>query len=389
MGNYDFSSLPDRRGTDSLKWEESSSLPMWVADMDFAVAPAIEKAIRDRAAFPSFGYTIYNDDFLDSYRSFWKDVYDYGFKREDMLFAWGVIPIVSSSVKAFSKEGEKVVILTPVYHIFFHSVENNNREVLEVPLKRVDHDYEIPWEELEKAFADPKATVCLFCNPHNPIGKIWSKEELHKVAELALKYNVTVVSDEIHGPLTDPDSSYIPYFKAHEEAYKKGVMAISPTKSFSLAGLQTAMAVVPDKKNNELLSAQLNRDEVNEGNAFSYIAAIAAFRDSRDWLKECREYLYNNKEEVKRFLKEELPELWVSECKATYLMWINIEATGLDADSFTKLLDKECALRVSSGSVFKGDGDKFIRLNVATSLDNVKEGLHRLKKGYELAKERK
>lgn len=386
MGKYDFSSLPNRRGTDSLKWEEANSLPMWVADMDFAVAPEIEKAIKERASFPSFGYTIYNDDFLDSYRSFWKDVYDYEFPKESMLFSWGVIPIISSSVKAFSKEGDKVIILTPVYHIFFHSVENNNREVLKVPLKRAGHDYEIPWEKLERAFADPKATVCLFCNPHNPIGKIWSQEELHKVAELALKYDVIVISDEIHGPLTDPDILYTPYFKAHKEAYKRGVMAISPTKSFSLAGLQTAMAVAIDKDINSLLAAQLNRDEVNEGNAFSYIAAKTAFNEGREWLKECRAYLYNNKEEVKRYLKEELPAFWATECKATYLMWINIEATGMDADNFTKLLDENCGLRVSSGSVFKGDGDKFIRLNVATSLENVKKGLAILKQGYELAK---
>lgn len=386
MGKYDFSTLPNRRSCDSVKWEMCDVLPMWVADMDFSIAPEIEKVIEERAKIPSFGYTEPNKDFYDSYRDFWRDIYSFSFSREDMLFAWGVIPIISSSIRAFTRPGDKIVILSPVYHVFYHSVENNDRLIEEIPLSRVGKEYFLPFEKIEEAFKDEKTTFCIFCNPHNPIGRIWSKEELHRLAELSLKYNVMVLSDEIHGPLTDPDCLYVPYLSAHEEAYKKGIMAISPTKSFSLAGIQTAMAVVPEKEINQALKEQLNRDEVNEGNAFSYIAATAAFKDARDWLRECREYLYRNKEEVKRFLKEELPSFWCTECKATYLMWINIESTGMSADEFTKLLLEKCRLEVSSGSEFRGEGGKFIRFNIATSLENVKKGLLLLKKGYEITK---
>ena len=246
---YDFDALTDRSGTYSLKWEEAGdALPMWVADMDFQTAPPIREAMRRRLDHGVFGYSIVPDEWTDAYIGWWRDRHGVTFERESLIFCTGVIPAISSMVRKLTTPAENVVIQTPVYNIFFNSILNNGRNVLEAPLtyNAAAGRYAIDWEDLERKLADPQTTLMILCNPHNPSGQIWDRETLARLGELCWEHHVTVISDEIHCDLTDPGFGYVPFSSVSEHCRMNSVTCIAPTKTFNLAGLQTAAVMVPD-----------------------------------------------------------------------------------------------------------------------------------------------
>lgn len=379
---YDFDKIIDRTGTNACKWEEAKQgeLPMWVADMDFQTAPAVTAALIKRAEHGVFGYTEVPDEWYGAYINWWKARHGVEYTREQLIFSTGVIPIISSCVRKLTTPAEKVLIMTPVYNVFFNCILNNGRQVLECPLVYSDGDYSIDWTALEKGLADPQTTLMLLCNPHNPIGRIWDIETLRRIGELAYDNGVTVISDEIHCDITDPGKSYVPFASVSEKCCDNCVVCIAPTKAFNLAGLQTAAAAVPNPRLRHKVWRALNTDEVAEPNAFAVGAAVAAFNEGGEWLDELREYILRNKRYVAEYIAENLPKLKLVAGEATYLLWIDCSAYGLDAPAET--IRERSGLFMSDGRIY-GNGKGFARLNVACPRSTVEEGMERLKRALE------
>lgn len=401
---YDFDTVIDRRNTSSLKWNvKEEELPMWVADMDFQTAPEIRSAIEKRAAHGVFGYTDIPDAWYQAYIGWWQNRHNYTMEKEWLIFCTGIVPAISSMVRKLTTPAEKVLLQTPVYNIFFNSVLNNGRQVLESPLCYDGERYSMDFADLEEKLADPQTTLMILCNPQNPSGNIWDRQTLAAVGELCKKHHVTVISDEIHCDLVAPGCSYVPFASVSETCREISVTCVAPTKTFNIAGLQTAAVIVPDPVLRHKVWRGLNTDEVAEPNAFAVDAAIAAFTEGGSWLDALREYIWKNKETVKAYIAAHIPGVRVVDSDATYLMWLDCGAyysakcgagAGNDDRSDEKH-DADCAadishfdlagfirektgLYLSSGSQYGGNGAQFLRLNVACPNSVVLDGMKRL-----------
>ena len=321
---YDFDTVIDRSGTASLKWDVApGELPMWVADMDFQAAPEIREALAKRVAHGVFGYSIVPEEWAQAYIGWWRRRHGFEIQPEWLTFCTGAIPAISSIVRKLTTPNENVVILTPVYNIFFNSIVNNGCRALECPLAYENGAYEIDFEDLERKLADPQTSLMILCNPHNPVGKLWDRDTLARVGELCERYGVTVISDEVHCDLTDPGLAYTPFAAASKTCKRISITCIAPTKAFNIAGLQTAAVIVPDPFLHHRVWRGLNTDEVAEPNAFAMEAAIAAFEKGEDWLDALRAYIFENKKRAADFLARELPALKLIPSQATYLLWID------------------------------------------------------------------
>ena len=382
MKKYDFDASVNRRGTDSMKWDVAENeLPMWVADMDFQTAPDIIDALQKRVSEGVFGYTDVSDDWYNAYISWWKNRHGFTIDREWLMFCTGVIPAISSIVRKLTTPNEKVIIQTPVYNIFFNSIINNGCRVWESPLRYENGQYSMDFEDLETKMADPQASLMILCNPHNPVGRIWSKEELARVGELAQKYGVTVVSDEIHCDLTEPGKEYVPFASASDICRDVSITCIAPTKTFSIPGIQTSAIFVPNKFLRHKVWRGINTDEVAEPNVFAATAAIAAFEHGGPWLDELREYLFDNRHFVEKYVSENIPEISVVKGNATYLVWIDISKIGIPSDEAAARIRKETGLYLSAGTAYGDSGKDFLRMNVACTRANLEDGLGRLAQG--------
>ena len=377
---YDFVRIVNRRGTASLKWDvEEQELPMWVADMDFQTAPEIMAAIRERADHGIFGYTVVPDAWYKAIQDWWKKRHGFLIEKEWLLFSTGVVPAISSIVRKMTMTGENIVIQTPVYNVFFNSIRNNGRNVLESRLRWDNGQYRIDFEDLEEKFKNPQTTMMILCNPHNPIGKIWDRETLERVGELAYKHHVLVLSDEIHCDLTDPGHEYIPFASVSEMCRKNSITCIAPTKTFNLAGLQTAAVAVPDENLRHKVNRGLNTDEVAEPNVFAVTAAVAAFTKGEAWLEELRSYLKANKDYVREYLALEIPEITAVPSDATYLLWLDCRKLIGDSTMLCRFIRSDSGLYLSDGKDY-GNGQSHLRMNVACPREQLREGLARLKK---------
>ena len=380
---YNFSKLTNRFNTNSLKWDvNNNELPMWVADMDFETAPEIREAIRKKVDFGIYGYTIIPDEYYLSISNWWERRHNFKMEKEWILFCTGVVPAISSIVRKMTREGDNVLVQAPVYNIFYNSIVNNNRKVLSSDLCFDGKEYSIDFEDLERKLSDPATTLMILCNPHNPIGKVWSKETLKKIGELCIKYNVLVVSDEIHCDLTYGDS-YTPFASISPEIAQNSITCIAPTKTFNLAGVQASNIIVLNDEIRKMVNRGINTDEVAEPNAFAIEATIAAFTKGEPWLNELIEYLAENKRVVQEFIYNELPSLNIIHSDATYLLWIDCSSITKDSLDFCKFIRKETGLYVSSGHVYGSNGGHFIRMNIASQRERVEDGLSRLKVGVD------
>lgn len=382
--NYDFDKPVNRRRTFSVKWDvKEQELPMWVADMDFETAPEIQDAVRRRAEHGAFGYTLIPDEWYEAIQEWWEKRHHFHLEKEWLIFCTGVVPAISSAVRKLTTPAEKVVLLTPVYNIFFNSVVNNGRYVLECPLSYDGEQYEIDFQALEEALADPQTTMLIFCNPHNPVGKIWSAETMKRVGDLCRKYHVVVVSDEIHCELTDPGKEYIPFASVSEACRDNSITCIAPTKTFNMAGLQTAAVIVPDPYLRHKIWRALNTDEAAEPNVFGMTAAIAAYQKGGPWLDALRSYLYENKQTARAFLETQLPKLHLVPSEATYLLWIDCKELTEHAKELGRFLREKTGLYLSEGSQYGKTGETFLRMNIACRRAVLEDGLERLKQGVE------
>ncbi len=379
---YNFDEPVNRRNTHSLKWDvKEQELPMWVADMDFQTAPEIQGAIRERAAHGVFGYSIVPEEWYQAYMGWWERRHHFSMEKEWLVFCTGVVPAISSMVRKLTTAGENVLVQTPVYNIFFNSIVNNGRNIVESPLRYDGNTYQMDFEDLERKLSDPQTTLMILCNPHNPVGRIWSREELEQVGKLCRKYHVTVISDEIHCDLTSPGQEYIPFASVSENCKNISITCMAPTKAFNLAGLQTAAVAVPNPNLRHKVWRGLNTDEVAEPNSFAVEAAVAAFTKGEAWLDDLREYIQKNKNFAEDFLKKEVPKMKQVPSQATYLLWLDCREMLGCAAEFTQYLREHTGLYLSEGQQYGESGCSFIRMNIACPRSRLEDGMKRLAKG--------
>ena len=379
---YDFDRIIDRRNSGSLKWDVGENeLPMWVADMDFAAAPAIQRALEKRVAHGVFGYSIIPDEWAESYIGWWRRRHNLEIDKDWLIFCTGVVPAISSCVRKLTTPAEKVLIQTPVYNIFFNSIVNNGRNVLESPLTYKNGEYSVDFADLESKLSDPQTSLMILCNPHNPIGKIWDRDTLAKIGELCYKHGVTVISDEIHCDITEPDAEYVPFASVSPICRDISVTCVAPTKCFNIAGINSAAVVIPNPRLRHKVWRALNTDEVAEPNAFAVDATIAAFTECDDWLDEMREYVFENKRIVSEFLKENIPGVIAVPSDATYLSWIDCSAIKADSERLASYIRENTGLYLTAGAGYGKCGDSFLRLNAACPRSMIIDGLKRLEEG--------
>ena len=379
---YDFSRITDRRDTYAMKWDVAEGeLPMWVADMEFQAAPEIRAAIAKRAENGVFGYTAVPQAWYDAYITWWKERHGLAMEREWLCFATGVIPAVSAAIRQLTDPGDGVVVLSPIYNHFYVSIEDNGRRAVESPLIYEDGGYRIDFDDLEKRLAEKTNRLLVFSNPHNPTGNLWDRETLERVGRLCDRYGVPVVADEIHCDLTDPGLSYVPFASVSETCASISITCIAPTKAFNIAGLQTAAICVPDQRLRGLMKRGLSLADARMPGAFAIDAAIAAFTEGGPWLDALRAYLAENKAAVKGFLREQLPQVSVSDTPATYLMWLDFSRVSSDGSDLCRWIRRETGLFLSPGELFRGNGPSFARLNTACPRAMLEDGLSRLARG--------
>lgn len=377
---YDFDKIIDRRNTGSLKWDVSENeLPMWVADMDFQTAPEIQQAIIKRAEHGVFGYSIIPNEWYNTIINWWSIRHNFNIEKDWLIFSAGVVPSISSIVRKLTTSAENIVFMTPVYNIFYNSVVNNGRNVLECPLAYNGKSYNINFELLEEKLSNPQTSMLILCNPHNPTGQIWSKSILQKIGDLCIKYSVIVVSDEIHCDLTEPDINYTPFASVSENCQNNSITCIAPTKAFNIAGLQTSAVVVPNKTLRHKVWRGLNTDEIAEPNAFAVAASVTAFSYGEEWLNQLRKYISDNKKYTVEFISKEIPKIKVVPSEATYLMWFDCSEITQDTKQLSEFIREKTGLYISYGGQFGGNGNLFLRFNIACPKQVLCDGLERLK----------
>ena len=382
MGKYNFDELVNRRGTNSVKWDEEKEdgiIPLWVADMDFLAAPAIRRAVEERAKHGVFGYAIVGDSYYAAITNWFKRRHNWAIERDWIIYTTGVIPAISATIHALAMPGEKVLIQTPVYNCFYSCIRNQGLRVLESPLKREGDTYVVDWDDFEAKCADKKTTLFLLCNPHNPAGRVWTKDELARMNEICMRHDVKVISDEIHCELIMPGYVFTPFATVNADCQRNSVVFNSPTKNFNIAGLQIANIICADKEWYRRIDRAINIFEVCDVNPFGPLALEAAYNESEDWIDELMSYIADNYALLKDTFAKEVPSYEVLKLEGTYLAWVDIRKSGLTANALTEKLLREGKVQVNSGVIYsKNDGEGYIRINLACPRTTLQEGLKRI-----------
>ena len=382
MSTFDFDTVINRRGTNSYKWDivkEEDVIPLWVADMDFKAAPAILEALKKRVEHGVFGYTLVTDSYYEAIINWFARRHNWQIDRSWIIYTTGVVPAVSCAIKALTLPGEKVLIQTPDYNCFFSSIKNNGCEVAENELVRRGDSYEVDFEDFERQCADEKTTVFLLCNPHNPAGRVWTKEELERMNDICLAHGVRVISDEIHCELVMPGHRFTPFAAISNACRDNSVVLNSPTKAFNIAGLQIANIICADPAMRRRIDRAVNINEVCDVNPFGVVALQAAYNESEEWLDSLNHYIWGNYLALKEFIAKELPRLEVARLEGTYLAWVDIKATGLTSDEAYEKLMKEGRVYVNSGTMYgRRAGEGYLRINLACPRATLLEGLKRM-----------
>ena len=380
---YDFDEIVNRRGTNSVKWDEAKEegvIPMWVADMDFKAAPCILEALKKRVEHGVFGYTIVPDSYYESIISWFERRHQWHIERDWIIYTSGVVPAISAIIKALTEPGDKVLVQTPVYNCFFSSIRNNGCTIAENALVRKGNSYEIDFDDFERRAADEKTKVFLLCNPHNPAGRVWTPEELSRMNDICLRHGVKVIADEIHCELVMPGHEFTPFAAVSKACQDNCITTNSPTKSFNIAGLQIANIITNNAEDRQKIDRAININEVCDVNPFGVIALQAAYNEGEDWIDQLNVYLWENYQALKTFFKDNLSQLEVINLEGTYLVWVNVRATGMTGDELTEKLLKEGKVFVNRGTMYgKTTGADYIRINIAMPRSLMLEGLKRMK----------
>ena len=379
---YNFDEIIPRRGTNSYKWDSAAAadtLPMWVADMDFRAAPAIIDALLRRAKHGIFGYTRVPDAYYEAVTGWFERRHGWRMEKEWIVYTTGVVPALSAIIKALTAPGDKVLVQTPVYNCFFSSIRNNGCEIVTNSLVYENETYRMDFGDLEEKASDPKVKLLLLCNPHNPAGRVWSREELLKLGEICLRHGVFVVADEIHCELTYAGHAYTPFASLSEAFLLHSATCTSPSKAFNLAGLQIANITIADSDIRHRVDKAININEVCDVNPFGVEALITAYNEGEDWLEAVKAYLYDNYLYLRKFFEEQLPEFPVTRLEGTYLVWVNCSVLNRSSEDLEESLLREARVRFNAGSMYGTDGDGFLRINIACPRKLLQEGLNRFK----------
>lgn len=334
--------------------------------------------MKQKIALGAFGYEFPKEDYFNAVADWYETEHKYRPENNWMIFTTGVVPAISSIVRRISHIGDNVLVQEPVYNIFYNSILNNGRHVLSSDLKFDGQEYIIDWHDLEEKLANPLTTLMIFCNPHNPVGKVWSAEEVQRIADLCFKHHVVLLSDEIHGDLVRKGPDYIPAYSVSSKARNNVISLVSPSKTFNVAALHAATAIIPGENLRAIVNRGLNSDEVAEPNLLAIPATIAAYENGHKWLKALKKQLDKNFEYAADFIRDNIPELRVVSGDATYLMWIDTQKVTTSSQELAKFIREETGLIISAGNVYRGNGNNFIRINLACPLKMVKDGMARL-----------
>ena len=380
MITYDFDKLTQRRHTHSVKWDEPEEgvLPMWVADMDFETAPAVVETLRKRVEHGIFGYTKVPDEFYGAITRWFSRRHGWLIDKEWILYTSGVVPAISAIIKALTQPGDAVLIHTPVYNCFFSSIRNNGCLLAENKLVYHDNSYTIDFDDFERQCAREDVKVFLLCNPHNPVGRVWTQAELQKMGNICIRHNVVILSDEIHCELTMPGYNYTPTGSISPEIQRNCITCVSPSKAFNIAGLQISAIVAEDAGLRAKIDKALNVNEVCDVNPFGVLALIAAYNEGEEWLDALRQYLYDNYTALCEYFHKHLPYIPITRLEGTYLVWADCRCLG-PSDAITARLESEGKVMVNSGTMYGSpDADGFIRVNIACPRERMMEGLRRI-----------
>ena len=387
---YNFDELVERRGTNCVKWDErpqvgerssgmslsADVIPLWVADMDFKAAPAILEAVKKRAEHGVFGYNIVPESYYEAVISWFHRRHQWEIQRQWILYTTAVVPAMSCVIKALTMPGEKVLILSPAYNCFFSSIKNNGCEVLESPMKAVDDSFEVDFDDFEAKCADEKTTLFLLCNPHNPSGRVWTREELQRMYDICQQHGVKVVSDEIHCELVMPGHQFVPFGTITDDC----VVMNSPSKNFNTAGLQIANIICSHPSWRRRIDRAININEVCDVNPFGIVALQAAYNESEDWIDELNQYLWGNYQLLRDFIAENLPQWKVCRLEGTYLPWVDISAMGITSQELCDRLLAEAKVWINPGTMYGPQtGEGYVRFNIAIQRSRLLDALQRIK----------
>lgn len=380
---YDFDEIIDRRGTNCVKWDSAENpdvLPMWVADMDFRTAPPIIEALSRRVDHGVFGYTRVPQSYYDAVTGWFARRHGWNIDKDWIIYTSGVVPALSAIIKALTAPGDKVLIQTPVYNCFFSSIRNNGCEIVESRLVYADNTYSIDFEDLERKVSDPKVKAMILCNPHNPAGRVWSRDELIRIGEICIRHDVVVIADEIHCELVMPGYEYTPFASISEEFSRHCVSCVSPSKAFNIAGLQIANIVCTDAGRRAKIDRAININEVCDVNPFGVIALQAAYNEGAEWLDQLLEYIHGNYEYMRSFCEEYLPDFPITKLEGTYLVWMDCRKFDMTSAELEKALIQDAKLWLNAGTMYGKDGEGFMRWNIACPRARMIEGLRRFEK---------
>jgi cystathionine beta-lyase len=382
--NFNFDETVDRNNTNSIKWSAAPSedvLPMWVADMDFKTAPAIIEALQNRVSHGVFGYTQTQPEFYSAITNWWERRHGFILEKEWIVPATGVIPALSATVRALTQNGDKVLLQPPVYNHFYITLQNCGCEIAENNLVYNNGDYTIDFDDLENKAVDPLVKMLILSNPHNPVGRVWTKEELQRIGDICLKNDVIVISDEIHSDLVFFGFKHISFASLGKEYSKNSVTLSSPTKTFNLAGLQVGYLFTENKEFKQAIQKILTLQEMELLSPFAITTLIAAYNEGEAWLEALKSYLHDNYLLLKDYIATHFPEVTVTPLQATYLVWLDCSALKKPSAQIAKQLLKEHKLWLNPGTMYGDAGEGFLRVNIACPRKLLNEGLDRLLQG--------
>lgn len=388
MASFDFDKLINRKQSSSVKWDllkelygESDLLPMWVADMDFEPPTAVTEAIKERVEHGIFGYTYTPKTTNQTIKNWLYNRHSWDIRQSSIVYHSGVVPAIATCIQAFTKPGDSIIVHAPVYRPFFDLIEKNKRIPVFSPLLLENNQFYIDFDDFEQKLQQG-AKLFILCNPHNPGGRVWTKEELTKIADLCRQYDCLILSDEIHSDLVYKPNRHIPIVSLHEDYEDFIITCIAPTKTFNLAGLQASAIIIPNKElRNTFKNAQAQQG-MGMINIFGIVGMEAAYQHGEQWLEALLDYIAENIQLVKEYIGEHLPQISVMEPEGTYLIWLDCRKLGLSDKEIQERLVKKGKLALEPGSKFGQGGEGFVRINLACPHETVMDGLQRLKRAF-------
>ncbi|MFP4059917.1 MAG: MalY/PatB family protein [Bacteroidales bacterium] len=392
MSDYNFDAVIERKNTDCVKHDllnplfgRDDLIPMWVADMDFSVPSFVAIAIQKRAAHPVYGYSFRSDSYYEAIINWYRERQNWYLEKDWIVFSPGVVPALNMLVMACTRPGDKIIVQPPVYFPFFAAVENHDRKLVYNELKREGNRYYIDFEDLEKK-ASEGARMLFLCSPHNPVSRVWSREELIQLSAICVKHDILIVSDEIHSDLIFPGHVHVPLASINETIASRTITCVAPSKTFNLAGLSSSSIIIPEKKIRKKFESIVDKVHVGSGNIFGNVASEAAYRQGSEWLNALMNYLDGNFQLMKDYIDENLPLVEMIIPEATYLVWLDFKETGFDSRQLRRFIREEARLALNDGPMFGPGGDGYQRINIACPRSKLILAMEQLKRAFDRIK---